>query len=106
MAGTNTTSVRTYSFYAEGTTPNTNVFTDAEFEFVDTPSGRTFTSQAVIIANDNGGGGANIQFSFDLDGAVNHGTLKAGEKLVMDFKRATKIYLRSSAASVYRLYVW
>lgn len=104
MAGTNTTSVRTYSFYAEGTTPNTNAFADAIFEFVDMPSGREFTSQAVILANDNAGGGANIQFSFD--GTTNHGTLKAGEKLVMDFKRATKIHLRSSAASVYRLYVW
>lgn len=104
MAGTNTTSIKTYSFYAEGTTPNTNVFANAEFDFVDMPSGRAFVSQAVIIANDNASPGASIQFSFD--GTVNHGTIMAGEKLVMDFKRASKIFLRSTAVSTYRLYVW
>lgn len=102
MAGTNTTSIKTYSFYSEGNTPNTNVFADALFEFVDID--RAFVSQAIVICNDNGGGGASIQISFD--GTVNHGTIKAGEKLVMDFKRAPKIYLRSAAVSAYRLYVW
>lgn len=104
MAGTGNSSVRSYQLYAEGLTPNTNVFADAQINFLDEGDGTPFRSQGIIIKNDNAGGGADILFSFD--GTTVHGRAKAGDMITFDFRRETMVFLKSSSNSSYRFWAW
>lgn len=104
MAGTKTSSVRSYDLYAEGTTPNTNVFADAEIDFIDQNDGTPFLSQGIILTNDNSSPGADILFSFN--GTTVQGRAKPGDKIAFDFRHERKIFLKSSALSAFRLWVW
>jgi len=104
MAGTRNTSIRSYHLYMEGLTPSSNVFADAEIDFVDMIDQTPFVSQGVILINDNAAAGADILFSFD--GTNVHGRAKAGDVITFDFRRERVIYLKSSAASSFRLWAW
>ena len=96
----------------EGLTPATNAFVDLEVIFTDQSidpntgiaSGMPFTSQGIIVTNDNASGGLDILFSFD--GTNVHGRARPGEIITFDFRRETKVYLKSTGNSLYRLWVW
>lgn len=104
MAGTGRTSVRSYNLYAEGTTVMGGTYAQGEVDFLDSVDGTPFRSHGVMIANDNAALGADILFSFD--GVTLHGRAKPQEKIAFDFRVETKIYLKSTAASAYRLWAW
>lgn len=104
MAGTRNTSIRSYTLYREGNTPMTDIFADLEIDFIDQMDETPFISQGIILVNDNGGGGADITFSYD--GTTIHGRAKAGDILSFDYKRETKIFLKSVAISPFRLWCW
>ena len=104
MAGTGVTSVRSYSLYVESVTPAAGAFSALTIPFVDQVDSTPFRSMGVIIKNDNALGGNYIEFSFD--GTTVQGKLKATEDITFDYKRETKIYLRSPGASGFRLWCW
>lgn len=103
-SGTGHTSVRSYELYSEGLTSNANTFASGEIDFIDSGDATPFTSQGIILINDNAAMGADILFSFD--GTSLHGRAKPGDTITFDFRRETKIFLKSSAASSYRLWAW
>ncbi len=100
-SSTNHTSIKSYSLYVKDVTDNSNDFANYEVPFED---GNPFTSWGVILKNDNAAPGAAIQFSFN--GTDNHGELAAQEAITFDGKRATQIFIRSTAISNFRLFVW
>lgn len=104
MAGTGHTSVRTYNVYQEGTTVAGGTYAQGEIDFIDMVDATPFRSQGIIIVNDNALLGADILFSFD--GTNLHGKVKPQEIITFDYRRETKIYLKSVAASGYRVWVW
>jgi len=102
MAGTGTTSIRSYNFFIEPVVANVTFATSPDVTFVDTLSGTNFISQSIMFSND---GAADIQFSFD--GTNLHGRVKGGEALQQDFRRAKRIYLKTTGAPVaIRFWAW
>jgi len=99
MAGTKSTSIKSYIFYSEGNVSNSNNFADLPLTFMDGTT--NFLSQSVLLANDSAN---SIQFSFD--GTNVHGTAKTNEKVTFDFMKFKKIWLRSSVSSAYRFWAW
>lgn len=100
-SGTLHTSIKSYTLYLNGTTDSSNLFSNKAIPFID---GNAFTSYGVIIKNDNAAPGATIQFSFD--GINIHGDLFAQEDITLDGKRATQLFLRSTADSNFRIWCW
>lgn len=104
MAGTRTTSVRSYRFYTRSDPALTTNFADCQLTFIDKDDNRTnFLSQGVIIANDDNA--SEIQFSFD--GTTVEGDLLPQESMNFFTFRHKVIYLRGAAGGEpYRLWSW
>lgn len=101
MAGTGKTSVRSYNFFLDTTIQAPGTYAANEHEFLDTASSMNFVSQALLFANDS----ANpVYFSFD--GTNDHGRIKAGETLQMDFRKERKIWFRGTAGDAIRFWAW
>jgi len=108
MAGTGSTSIRSYDFFVGGAISGvaaTGLYAENAHEFVDTVDGTPFLSHTVVIENT---GAENILFRFSAaSGAapVTHGIVLPTETIQFDFKRARRIYLSGIvAASAFR--VW
>lgn len=104
MAGTGKSSVRSYSLYVKDTTDNSNDFANMEILFVDQGDATPFTSQGVIVKNDNASPGDPLEFSFD--GTTVHGEIMAGEDITFDFRREKKVYIRAVSATPFRFWAW
>lgn len=101
MAGTRTTSIRSYNYYLELTVANAAYDLPNPYEFVD-PDGTPFLSNSVLFAADTGG---DIYFSFD--GVNDHGRVILNETLQMDYRRERRIWFRKATVnSTLRFWAW
>jgi len=101
MAGTGTTSIRSYTFFRDATiaAPGTYV-ANGPFAFVDgdlTP----FLSASVMLIND---GATDVWFSFD--GVTDAFRVRPGEPITHDFRRARQVWFRGTAATPFRFAAW
>jgi hypothetical protein len=101
MAGTRTTSIRSYNYFLDVTVTNAAYVLANPNEFVD-PDGTPFLSASLLFTSDGGG---DIYFSFD--GVNDHGRVKINETLQMDYRRQRRVWLRKATADVpCRFWAW
>ena len=107
MAGTGSTSIRSYNFFQSSTIGGTGLYTDAvnALPFVDDDSGVIFTSHTIQLINDS----ANSIFfrvAPDPGAGPDHGEVKPGEALTQDFRRLKQLFVRGTAGDAYRFWAW
>lgn len=102
MAGTGSTSVRSYHFHRDTTLAAPGTYAaNGPYAFIDEIDSTPFLSQVIQIYND---GAADMFFSFD--GTNDHGRVLAGEVVTQTFRYERRIWLRGTTGEPYRFYAW
>ena len=80
MSGTNETSVRSYTFFVDGTIGGTGSYADNQLDFVDADDGTPFVSHSVVFAND---GATDLLFRFSEESVLlTHGPKLSPTKFI------------------------
>lgn len=101
MAGTGSTSIRSYNFFVSSTVA-AGGFNANQHDFIDVDDGTNFTSKVVIIRNDSGNT-LNVRFSSDPGTGTPHLSLLANEEISLDFRREKRIFLDGTGGSAFRV---
>ena len=102
MAGTGETSIKSYSFFIDGTIQGAGTYAvNGPHDFTDIVTGTIFTSKTIQVLNDST---HDIWFSFD--GVNDHGRVLTTEKFTQDFRREKRIWFRGTATDPFRFWAY
>lgn len=104
MAGTGSSSVRSYNFFFDGVIV-VGGFAANEHVFIDADDGTPFLSKTVQIIN---GAATDLTFRWSPDPGAGapHGRVAGNEPLTQDFRRERRIYITGTTGAAYRLFAW